>query len=64
MVVNGKEVALQTGTSLKEYLEGSGYDLTKIAVEKNGRIVARDLFASETLSGGDCLEIVGFVGGG
>jgi len=64
MIVNGKEVALQTETSLKAFLENSGYDLLRIAVEKNGAVITRDSFASEMLSRDDTLEIVGFVGGG
>jgi len=64
MIVNGKEVDLQTEISLKAYLESNGYAQGTVAVEKNGVIITRGSFASEILSGGDKLEIMAFVGGG
>jgi len=64
MIVNGKEVDLQAGTTLQAYLETNGYDPRTIAVEKNGLIIPKNSFASETLSGNDKMEIVAFMGGG
>jgi len=64
MIVNGKEIALSEEISLKKYLEKSGYDLTRIAVEKNGTIIQRQLFETENLCDSDKIEIVSFVGGG
>jgi thiamine biosynthesis protein ThiS len=64
MIINGNEVALQARVSLREYLEGNGYDLRKVAVEKNGVIVPKGAFDGESLSDCDALEIVRFVGGG
>jgi thiamine biosynthesis protein ThiS len=64
MIVNGNEVDLQAGTTLKAYLEGNGYDPRTVAIEKNGFIIPRDSFASETLFGDDKMEIVTFAGGG
>ena len=64
MIVNGKEADLQAETTLLAYLESNGYDPRTIAVEKNGAIVPKGAFASETLSGGDTMEIVAFMGGG
>ena len=64
MIVNGKEVDVQAGTTLQAYLENNGYDPRTIAVEKNGVIIPKGAFASETLSRGDTMEIVAFMGGG
>jgi len=64
MIVNGKEIILQEETSLKKYLEEKKYDLTRIAVEKNGIIIQRQLFETEKLCDSDKIEIVSFVGGG
>lgn len=67
MTVNGKDVLLQAEMSLADFLEGRGYhlpSLAKIAVEKNGVIISKDLYTSEMLANGDTLEIVGYVGGG
>jgi len=64
MIVNGKEIFLSKEILLKEYLENSGYNLTRIAVEKNGVIIQRQLFETEKLCDSDKIEIVSFVGGG
>ncbi|MCL2219289.1 MAG: sulfur carrier protein ThiS [Chitinispirillia bacterium] len=64
MIVNGKKITLSSKMSLKAYLETNGYDPTRVAVEKNGAIIAKNALASEILSDDDTLEIVGFVGGG
>jgi thiamine biosynthesis protein ThiS len=64
MIVSGKNVDLKEAVSLKDYLESAGYDLSKIAVEKNGAIIPKDKFISETVCNDDVLEIVRFVGGG
>jgi len=36
----------------------------RIAVERNGEIVPRSRYADTPVTAGDCLEIVGAVGGG
>jgi len=64
MTVNGKETTVQEGTLLKDYLEDSGCDLRIIAVGKNGVIVPKSSFATESLSDSDTLEIMRLVGGG
>jgi len=64
MIVNGKEIFLSKEILLKEYLHNCGYDLTRIAVEKNGVIIQRQLFETEKLCDSDKIEIVSFVGGG
>ena len=52
------------GTPLAEYLEGAGYDIKRIAVERNGGIIPKARYSESTLSDGDEIEIVSFVGGG
>ncbi|MDR0308035.1 MAG: sulfur carrier protein ThiS [Chitinispirillales bacterium] len=64
MIVNGKEIILQKEISLKVFLEKKGYDLARIAVEKNGIIVEKNSFETEKLCCSDKIEIVSFVGGG
>ena len=64
MIVNGNEVDVPAGTTLLAYLESNGYNPRTIAVEKNGVIIPKESFASETLSGEDKMEIVAFMGGG
>lgn len=64
MQVNGEIVKLEEKLSLQSYLEANNYDVTRIAVEKNGEIVSKGMYAECILSDNDTLEIVHFVGGG
>ncbi|CAL1691924.1 hypothetical protein MMB232_02079 [Brevundimonas subvibrioides] len=61
--VNGdtREVAARTVLGLVEEL---GFDVRKVAVERNLAIVPRSLHAETALSEGDRIELVQFVGGG
>ncbi|MBQ8917674.1 MAG: sulfur carrier protein ThiS [Oscillospiraceae bacterium] len=61
--VNGAPLDI-AGKTLGEYLSGAGYDTTRIAVERNGEIVFKSLYAETVLQDGDSLEVVSFVGGG
>ena len=64
MTVNGVSMPLKTAITLSEYLNEEQYDLTKIAVERNGQIVPKADYDQTMLADGDHLEIVSFVGGG
>jgi thiamine biosynthesis protein ThiS len=61
--VNGdtREVAARTVSALVEEL---GFDVRKVAVERNLAIVPRSLHAATALEEGDRIELVQFVGGG
>ncbi|MBO6179869.1 MAG: sulfur carrier protein ThiS [Selenomonadaceae bacterium] len=63
LTINGKPVEA-VGRTLSEYLKETGYDIKRIAVEKNGEIAPKKDYDSIVLSDGDKLEIVSFVGGG
>ena len=64
MYVNGKLISVQNNISLYEFLIKEGYEIQRIAVEKNGNIVPKKSYETEKLSDNDKLEIVCFVGGG
>ena len=64
MKVNGQQEFLEEAISLAEFLAAKGYASSKVAVERNGRIVSRTEYASTILQDADVLEIVCFVGGG
>ncbi|MCL2030097.1 MAG: sulfur carrier protein ThiS [Oscillospiraceae bacterium] len=64
MTVNGQPAALREAVSLGEFLRDHGYDTQRVAVERNGSIVPRKDYETQTLSDADRLEIVCFVGGG
>lgn len=52
------------GQSLAEYLRTTAYQISRIAVERNGEIVSKAAYETTWLTDGDILEIVSFVGGG
>lgn len=58
---NKEDVA---GKTVLEYLSGAGYDVRRIAVERNGEILPKALYESTVLSDDDVMEVVSFVGGG
>ena len=64
MRVNGTLVPLQKGKTLLQYLQENQYDISKIAVERNGEIVPKREYECVFLQQEDQLEIVQFVGGG
>lgn len=64
MKVNGKQIDVKEGTNLQALLENAGYDVLKIAVERNGEIVLRGSYQKIFLTEADVLEVVSFVGGG
>ena len=64
MYINGQPITIPKKISLNEFLEKAGYDIKRVAVEKNGNIIPKKSFAIEMLFDDDKLEIVCFVGGG
>ena len=52
------------GISVEDYLLVSGYDLRRVAVELNGKIIPKSQYRNTYLSDDDCMEVVSFVGGG
>jgi sulfur carrier protein len=61
--VNGDTLDVAAGTILELVTELS-LDPRKVAVERNLEIVPRSLHATTSLSEGDRIELVVFVGGG
>lgn len=64
MKVNGDILVLNEKQALLNFLTDRSYDITKIAVERNGEIVPKSTYKDVLLSDEDALEIVCFVGGG
>jgi sulfur carrier protein len=67
VIINGQEREfpdLAASIKLVELLEALELKSDRVAVEHNGSIVGRGEWASATISSGDKLEIVHFVGGG
>ena len=63
VIINGEEVDA-AGKLLSDYLNETGYDIQRIAIELNGDIIPKSQYASTCLRDGDRVEIVRFVGGG
>jgi len=62
--VNGQVQRLEPGANVARLLEALELAGKRVAVEKNGEIVPRSLYAGTRLAEGDRLEIVVAVGGG
>jgi sulfur carrier protein len=63
MIVNG-ETKQCGGRGLEELLRDEGFDVRRVAVVLNGKVVKRDTFKDLVLSESDTMEVVTFVGGG
>lgn len=61
--ING-ELRDVTGKTVSECLVADGYDVKRVAVERNGQIVPKAQYDGIVLEDDDVVEIVSFVGGG
>ena len=61
--VNGEDRQV-SATTVQGLVEELGFDIRKVAVERNLAIVPRSLHAETVLVEGDRIELVQFVGGG
>ena len=61
--INGKELDA-AGKTIAEYLSETNYDVSRVAVERNGEIVPKARYGETVLEDGDSVEVVSFVGGG
>ena len=61
--INGKEIDA-AGKVLADFLTEEGYELTRIAVERNEDIVPKAQYSSTVLEDNDVVEVVMFVSGG
>ena len=64
MKVNGEQIQLTKATTLEEFLKEQGYNIQRIAIERNDEIVPRENFSDVMLKDSDIIEVVHFMGGG
>ena len=64
IVVNGNQTQIAEGSNISDLVSSLGLVAERVAVELNKRIVRRADWASTSISEGDKVEIVHFVGGG
>ncbi len=62
--INGESRQIPENSTIATLIDQLGQAGKRIAVERNGEIVARSAFGTQPLSEGDRLEIVVAVGGG
>ncbi len=62
--INGETREFPSPLTLSGLVETLGMKSDRVAIELNREIAARDTWAQTSLSEGDRLEIVHFVGGG
>jgi len=62
--INGLTRRLPDSAGVAALIEEMGLTGRRIALERNGEIVPRSLFATQQLADGDKLEVVVAVGGG
>ncbi len=64
VVINGKPRTVAEGTTVLALLGELGLGDKRVAVERNLEVIPRAQHATTTLTDGDRLEVVTFVGGG
>jgi sulfur carrier protein len=67
LILNGQSRAFDTLTqpaTLEQLVAELGLKGDRVAIEHNGQIVPRSVWAETVVDGGDRLEVVHFVGGG
>jgi thiamine biosynthesis protein ThiS len=64
IVVNGKALTCDDDLTVQDLLMEMGLTPSAIIVERNAGFVQRSDFQTTTLSEGDSLELIQFVGGG
>jgi thiamine biosynthesis protein ThiS len=64
VVINGERKQITPGVTLLELLQQLELDPRAVVVEHNRKIVRRPALGDVTLSAGDAIELVHFVGGG
>jgi len=64
LIINGEPRSFEASLTVAQLIEHLQLAGKRIALERNGEIVARGQFAQQQLLDGDRLEIVVAVGGG
>ena len=64
IVVNGKETAVEQGTTVTALIAQYKLSPKTVIVELRGDVMKREAFDTTVLTPGDTVELVQFVGGG
>lgn len=64
LFINGAPALLPSGATIAALLAARNITPRNVAVEVNGAIAPKSTHADTALTEGDCVEIIGFIGGG
>ncbi len=64
LLINGRKTTFKKDTSIFELLKKYNINTNKVAIELNGKILAKNHFKKRILKDNDRVEIVQFIGGG
>lgn len=64
IICNGEPRQIEAGTSVAQLIRACGLEPETVAVEHDGRVLARDAYDRTLPSAGSRLELIRFVGGG
>ncbi len=62
--LNGKVTEINDQSSIEGLIAYLGFDVKKIAIEKNLEIIFPEIYKNEIIKNGDEIEIIHFIGGG
>ena len=62
--LNGKITEIAEKSYISDLIDNLGFDIKKIAVEKNLEIIFPDQYQNEIINAGDEIEMIHFIGGG
>ena len=62
--INGQQAPWEHPLTIQQYLQTQGYTIERVAVERNGQIVPKNVYGTQQIQHGDTVEVVSFVGGG
>jgi thiamine biosynthesis protein ThiS len=62
--LNGKLTEITENSSILDLINNFGFDIKKIAIEKNLEIIFPNQYSSEIIKTGDEIEMIHFIGGG
>tara|TARA_Y100000389_G_scaffold63312_2_gene59397 strand:- start:42 stop:251 length:210 start_codon:yes stop_codon:yes gene_type:complete len=62
--LNGKVTEINDQSSIEDLIAHLGFDVKKIAIEKNLEIIFPEIYKNEIIKNGDEIEIIHFIGGG
>ena len=64
IILNGEEILINNNISLLDLLELKNISQKNIAIEKNRKIITKNLWGKEKLNENDIIEVITAVGGG